>query len=206
MKFIKWKSLMITCIVCLLPILLGIALWDRLPDMMAIHFNINGEPDNFASKDFVVFGLPLFMVLLQAFCCFVNDINAQKHGECRKLEAATKWILPIVTIILQSMTLGIGLGWDIDVRKIVVLIVGVIFLVIGNYLPKLDYIKNYNLDTESARKINRFLGFGMVIMGILGLGSIFLPPIATLIWLFLLIPYTAIGVIYGIKVGRNRKS
>ena len=84
MKFIKWKSLILTCIVCLLPILPGIALWDKLPDTMAIHFNINNEPDNFASKAFVVFGLPLLMVLLQLFCCFVNDINAHKHGESKK--------------------------------------------------------------------------------------------------------------------------
>lgn len=67
MKFIKWKSFIVTSFVCLLPILLGIALWENLPDTMAIHFNINNEPDNFASKGFVVFGLPFLMVILQFF-------------------------------------------------------------------------------------------------------------------------------------------
>ena len=80
MKFIKWKTLIITCFVCLLPILLGVALWDKLPDLMAIHFNINNEADNFASKGFVVFGLPVIMAALQAFCCIVSDVNACKHG------------------------------------------------------------------------------------------------------------------------------
>ena len=117
MKFIKWKSLIITCIVCLLPILLGIALWDNLPDTMAIHFNINNEPDNFSSKGFVVFGLPLLMVLLQMFCCFINDINSHKHGERIKFERATKWIIPVMTVILQVITLGYGLGFNIDIRK-----------------------------------------------------------------------------------------
>ena len=171
---------------------------------MAIHFNINNDPDNFASKGFVVFGLPLLMVLLQTFCCFINDINAHKHGERKKFERATKWIIPIMTVILQIITLGYGLGWNIDIRKVVALIVGSIFLIIGNYMPKFNYIKNYNVDTEKARKINRFIGFETVIMGILILVSIFLPPIATVIWLFLLIPYAVINVIYGIKVGRNK--
>ena len=54
MKIFKWKSFIITSIVCLLPILLGISLWTKLPDTMAIHFNIYGDPDNFASKGFVV--------------------------------------------------------------------------------------------------------------------------------------------------------
>lgn len=204
MKFIKWKSLIITCLVCLLPILLGLALWDKLPDIMAIHFNINNEPDNFASKEFVVFGLPILMVFIQGFSCFINDINAHKHGIRKKFETATKWIIPVMTIILQIVTLCYGLGWNIDIRKVVGVIVGIIFLIIGNYLPKFDYVKNYSLDTEKARKINRFIGFETVIMGILMLITIFLPPIATAIWLFLLIPYAVISVIYGIKIGRNK--
>ena len=203
MKFIKWKTLIITCIVCLLPILLGLALWEDLPDSIAIHFNFYNEPDNFASKEFAVFGLPIMMAALQIVCCFINDINAHKYGRRIKLETVTKWIIPVMSIILQVITFGYSLGWNIDIRKAVAVIVGAIFLVIGNYMPKLDYIKNYNIDTEKARKINRFIGFEMVIMGILILITIFLPPIATAIWLFLLIPYTIISIIYGIKVGRS---
>ena len=203
MKFIKWKTLIITCIVCLLPILLGLALWEDLPDSIAIHFNFYNEPDNFASKEFAVFGLPIMMAALQIVCCFINDINAHKYGRRIKLETVTKWIIPVMSIILQVITFGYSLGWNIDIRKAVAVIVGAIFLVIGNYMPKLDYIKNYNIDTEKARKINRFIGFETVIMGILILITIFLPPIATAIWLFLLIPYTIISIIYGIKVGRS---
>lgn len=203
MKFIKWKSLIITSVICLLPIILGIALWDSLPDSMAIHFNINNQPDNFASKGFVVFGLPILMMFLQIFCCFINDINAHKHGERIKFERITKWIIPVLTVVLQVITLGYGLGWDIDIRKVVALIVGALFIIMGNYLPKFDYIKNYDIDTEKARKINRFVGFETVIMGFLFIVSVFLPPIATITCLFLMIPYTIISVIYGIKVGRK---
>lgn len=204
MKFMKWKTLIITCIVCLMPILLGVALWDKLPGTMAIHFDINNNPDNFASKGFVVFALPLLMALLQCFCCFINDINAHKHGERKKFEMATKWIIPCMSVVLQTVTLGYGLGWDLDIRRVAMLIVCAVLLVIGNYLPKFDYIKNYDLNTEKARKINRFIGIMTVIMGILGLISILLPPIFSLIWIFLLIPYAVIGVIYGIKTGRQQ--
>jgi len=206
MKFIKWKSLIITSLVCLFPVLIGLALWERLPDTMAIHFNFNNEPDNFAPKGFVVFGLPFIMVLLQIFCCLINDFNAKKHGERIKFERATKWIIPVMTVVLQIITLAYGLGANIDIRKVVAFIVGVIFLVIGNYLPKFDYIKNYNIESEKAKKINRFIGFETVIMGILMLITIFLPPIFTVLWLLLLIPYTIIGIIYGIRNTKNSKS
>ena len=203
MKKFKWKIFVITSIVCLLPVLLGIYLWDNLPETMAIHFNVDGAPDNFASKGFVVFGLPMLMVVLQGFCCFINDLNAYKYGERKKFETVTKWIIPCMTVVLQIITLGYGLGWNLDIRKVVSLIIGAIFLVIGNYLPKLDYIKNHDVETEKARKINRFIGYETVGMGILFLISIFLPPISSVIRLCLLIPYAVIGVVYGISTGRK---
>lgn len=206
MKFIKKKSLVISCAVCLLPVFWGIVLWSRLPDTMAIHFNIHNEADNFASKSFVVFGIPVLMILLQLFCCLINDINAAKHGERRKFEMITKSIIPILTLILQMMTLGYGMGRTMDIRRIVAAIVGFILIAIGNYQPKLDYIKDYDkISTERARKINRFIGFATVIMGVIFIISTLLPPIATVISLFLLIPYALICAIYGIKVGKNKR-
>ena len=203
MKFFKWKYFLVTSLVCLFPILLGLLIWDKLPETIAIHFDINNNPDNFASKGFVVFGLPVLMVILQGFSCFVNDINAEKHGERKKFETVTKWIIPILTILLQLATFGVALGYNVDIRVVVTVIVGIMFLVMGNYMPKFDYIKNYNLDTEKAKKINRFIGVETVILGLLFLGSVFLPPIATVVCLLLLVPYTIIGVIYGICVAKK---
>ena len=203
MKFMKWKILIISSIVCLLPVLLGLAMWNSLPDVIAIHFDFYGNPDNYAKKGFVVFGLPALMVVLQAFCCFVNDLNAYKFGERKKFERATKWIIPAMSIVLQIATFGYSVGWNIDIRKVVAMVVGGIFVVIGNYMPKFDRIKNYDLDSEKARKVNRFIGYESVVMGVLFLISAFLPPVSTLICLILLIPYAIISVIYGIKVARN---
>lgn len=203
MKFMKWKMLAVTCGVCALAIIPGIVMWDSLPDSVAIHFDFNNNPDNFASKGFAVFGIPLLMVVLQCVCCFINDINAHKHGERKKFEMVTKWIIPVMAVVLQMLTLGYAVGWSVDMRKAASVIVGVILIVIGNYMPKFDYIKNHDVDTQKARKINRFIGFETVIMGLLFLGSIFLPPIATVVCLILLVPYAIISVVYGIKVTRK---
>lgn len=203
MRFIKWRILIVTCLVCLLPILLGIAVWDSLPETMAVHFDINNNPDNFASRGFAVFGMPILMVLLQIICCVINDVNAYKHGDRVKFEKVTKWIIPVMTIILQIVTLGIGLGWNIDVRLVVSLLVGAVLITIGNYLPKFDYIKDYDLSAEKARRINRFIGFETVVMGLLFVISTFFPPVFTVVCLFLLIPYAIIGIVYGIKIGKG---
>ena len=203
MKFIKWKILIISCMVCLLPILLGVLLWDKLPETLAIHFDINNNPDNFASKEFVVFGLPCIMVLLQSIACISGDFNAKKHGEEKKFDLIVKWIIPVLSIILQILTIGIGLGWNMDVRRFAVILTGIVLILTGNYMPKLNYVKNYKLETEKAKKVNRFLGFATVIMGALFIISVFLPPIASAVCIALFIPYTITGIIYAIKVKRS---
>lgn len=204
MKFFRWKIFIITSFVCLLPILLGLSLWDKLPETMAIHFNFYGEADGFASKGFVVFGLPIMMVALQFINCLICDINAKKYGDRVKFVTVTKWIIPVLTVLLQIITLGYGLGWDIDIRKAVSFIVGVLFVVLGNYMPKFDQVNGFNVDTEKSRIINRFIGYETVIMGLLFIISIFFPPIFSLICLFLLIPYVIIGIVYAIIVARQK--
>ncbi len=196
MKFFKWKIFIITSLVCALPIVLGLAIWDKLPDMVAIHFDINNNPDNFAPKSVAVFGLPLLMIALQAFCCFVTDINEKKKGNNPKIARISKWIIPVMSLIIHPVTLIYSTGKNIDIRRVAVFIVGAIFIVLGNYLPKLDYVKNYKFDSEKARKINRFSGYTMVIMGVLFLISLFFPPVVSVACLFLLIPYMIITLAY----------
>ena len=49
------KTLIITSTVTILPVLIGIICWDRLPDVMATHFGMNNEANGFSSKVFAVF-------------------------------------------------------------------------------------------------------------------------------------------------------
>lgn len=203
MKNIKWKILIITSVVCLIPILLGLALWDALPDKIAIHFNFKGEPDNYASKAFAVFGIPLLMVLFQVICCVASDVGAKKQSDNNKFELIAKWIIPCITVALYVITLGFSLGWNIDMRKAVGLICGIILIVVGNYMPKFDRVKNMRLDKEKAKKVNRFTGYLTVIMGILSVITMFLPAISLIIWLILWIPFTLVTVIYVVNTARK---
>lgn len=203
MKFFKWKIFIITGIVCLLPILLGVAFWNELPETMAIHFNIYGEADGFASKGFVVFALPVFMFAVQAFSCYLTDFQSYKNGEMKKFEVVLKWTIPFMTVAVYILTLVVGLGWKVDIRKAVCIIVGVLLLVTGNYLPKADRIKNYKIDKEKARKINRFMGYGTVMLGILFIVSCLFPPMYSAACIFLVIPYTVISMVYAIIVTRK---
>lgn len=62
------KTLILSVIICLLPMVLGIAFYNRLPEQMPIHFTVNDVPDNYAPKNFALFGIPIIMAIIQAIC------------------------------------------------------------------------------------------------------------------------------------------
>lgn len=203
MKNFKWKIFLITSIVCLLPILGGVMLWKKLPDEIAIHFNLYGNPDNYASKGFVVFALPIFMALMQTVVCLAIDLELTSRGKSAKLEAVSKWIIPFVTIALMVLTLGIALDYKINVQKSVMIIMSVLFIVVGSFLPGYDYVKNFKMSPEKAKKFNSFMGRGMIVLGILFLIGAFLPPRYGIALILLVIPYSLISFIYAIIIAKR---
>lgn len=202
-NFVKWRVLVITCVVCLLPVLLGLVLWNKLPENIAIHFDMNGNPDNYAPKSIAVFGLPCMMAIIQIVCCVSSDINEKKFGEKKKISMVMKGIIPVMSVLVQGITLAHALEISVDIRKCVMTIVGGVLIVVGNYLPKLDRVNTFKgmmADKEKARRFNRLMGYTMVILGIFAIITAFLPPIASVIWLFLTILHSVVTLVYTIKV------
>lgn len=193
MKKIEWKTLMITCAVCLLPILFGVIVYEKLPEIMPIHFNMNNEPNGFAKKDFALFGLPVLMAVLQGFCCIITDINGEKKGRKPKFVAIIQWIIPILSVVISVITIEIPLGSTVDVRRSVLLVLGILFMMIGNYMPKMSYEQMQGKmhpmprDEKTYRKVVRMLGYTFVIFGLLFLISIAFTAIVSWVVIVLLV-------------------
>ena len=60
-----------TTVLCLLPMLAGLLLWDKLPERMPTHWNFAGEIDDYSSRAMAVLGLPFFMALMNLFLHFM---------------------------------------------------------------------------------------------------------------------------------------
>lgn len=180
MKKINWNFLIFTCMICLMPICLGLYFYEELPETMAIHFNIENQADNFASKNFTLFGLPIIMVLLQVFCCIISDINENKKGNPPKIIKIVKWIIPIVTVIVYVLTVLVGVGKEVDIGKIISIFLALMFIVIGNYMPKMSYedakgnINPLPTNENIFKQMIRLLGYSFVIGGIAIIGAIFI--------------------------------
>ena len=181
-NFKKYKKTMIlTSIVMLIPILLGVLLWDRLPEQVATHFDFEGNPNGWTSRGFTVFGIPLFLLVCQWIAAAATLSDPKHKNLSEKVFKLILWLVPIVSLILVFVTYGYALGYETSEGSIAFAIMGIFLIVIGNYLPKCR--QNYTVgikipwtlhDEENWNHTHRMAGYLWILGGLLMLANIFL--------------------------------
>ncbi len=162
----KYKgTIILSSVIIILPILAGLILWDRLPAEIATHFGADNQPDGFSSKAFAVFGLPLVMLGLHLVCILATNADPKKKNISDKAMAAVLWIMPLLSVILMSMTYAYALGSKIRIGFVVMVFLGIVFMVLGNYMPKTRQNYTFGLkipwtlnDEENWVKTHRLAG------------------------------------------------
>lgn len=172
----------ITSIIILLPIFYGVAVYSDLPARIAIHWGVNNQPNGWASRQMAVFGIPVLMMLLQWFMIGMYALNVKAKGRARRMEIITFSIMPILTLVLYVTTLAMAMGATLNVGKIAMLLVSVMFVVLGNYIPTVTYEQQMGShhypkprNAKNWAFISRAIGYTMVFGGILMLVSLMLP-------------------------------
>ena len=137
------KTIIVTSILILLPVLMGIYFWDQLPEVIATHFGYDGEPNGWSSKWFAVAGLPLFSAVVHLFCIFITGKDPRYDKYPEKMKHIVLWICPVVSWIGAVSIYSYELHWNFNMMNWIGLILGGSFIIIGNYLPKVK--QNYYL-------------------------------------------------------------
>lgn len=183
------KVLILTTVVMLLPILAGLILWNQLPDQMPTHWNASGEVDGWSSKPFAVFGLPLIMVAAQWLCMLGTAADPKKSNHSEKVLHLVLWIVPALSVVLHAVTYTTALGHAVPMEVVMPVLIGLIFTIIGNYLPKckqnytigikipwtLDNEENWNRTHRFAGWLWTFCGIAIMCTGFFGGFWVFLP-------------------------------
>lgn len=175
-------KLIITSIITLLPILIGLILWNQLPDKVPTHWNAEGVVDGWSSKAFAVFGLPLFLFVVHWVCLLASSADPKRYNYADKILSIVFWICPVISVLGFVLIYATALGMELKVDKIMLILVGVTFAVIGNYLPKCK--QNYTMgikipwtlnDEENWNYTHRLGGKVWVATGVIIMFCLFLP-------------------------------
>lgn len=172
-KMKKIRLLLITSLVCMLPSVYGLLKWNELPDKLPTHWNAEGVVDGWSSKGFAVFGLPLMLVGFNIICFIALSVDPKGQNQGKKIKALAMWLFPAISIFASTASLNGGLGIEGNMSYYAMLFMGILFVFVGNYLPKCK--QNYTvgikvpwtLDSEvNWNKTHRFAGFLWMIAGI----------------------------------------
>ena len=83
-------QLWLSYIVILLPMSYGVVNYAALPAKMAIHFNLDNQPNGMAAKLLVVVGFPIMMMAFQLICVGVTRLNANHKAPTPRFEQMIK--------------------------------------------------------------------------------------------------------------------
>lgn len=208
------KTLIVSSLVTLLPIAVGLLLWDRFPEQIASHWGWNGEVDGWASAIFVILWLPITMLAIHWFCIWFTFKDPGNHGKNKKPLAMVLWIVPFLSNLTSYLMYALALGAEFSVSSLMVGVMGLMFAVIGNYLPKCKMNSTIGIKvpwtyTSEANwnATHRFGGKLWVTGGIVMILSAFLPgEMGLVIMLLVLIPLTLIPMVYSYMYYRKQKA
>ena len=176
------KALIISSVIILLPIIAGLLLWDQLPERFATHWGVDGQPDGWAGKPMAVFGMPLFILAVQWIGALVTAADPKNKNQTNKAFTVVLWITPAISLLGAGMIYGTALGMVIQVNTLMPIFMGILFLFVGNYLPKCKQNHTIGLklpwtldNEENWNATHRLGGKVWVAAGVLMLLCTFLP-------------------------------
>ena len=176
------KKLILTSVVILVPIIIGLILWNKLPDKIPTHWNAAGEVDGWSSKAFAIFGLPGFLFVVHWVCLLASSADPKKQNIEGKILHIVLWVCPVISVLGAVLMYGTALGMQFAVEKIIPSLVGITFIIIGNYLPKCkqSYTMGIKLpwtlnDEDNWNRTHRLGGKLWVVCGLVLIVSMVLP-------------------------------
>ena len=167
----------------MLPIIVGLVFWGKLPDEVATHWGADNVANGWSSKPFAVFGLPGILLAVHLLCAFTTAVDPKRQSISNKIWKMVLLICPVVSVIVAVSIYGTALSIKINVGMICEVFMGVLFIVIGNYLPKCR--QNYTVgiklpwtlaDPENWNKTHRVAGVVWMIGGVAALILAFVKP------------------------------
>lgn len=187
--FKEYKGkIILTSMITILPVLVGLILWNRLPDQIPTHWNAEGVVDGWSSKTFAIFAIPGFLLVCHLLCILASNADPKKKNYSGKMLSIVFWICPVIALLMMVIVYGTALGMKLKVDVIMMILMGVMFLIIGNYLPKCK--QNYTMgvklpwtlnDEENWNYTHRLTGKVWVVFGILMLLCVFMPAKAMIV-------------------------
>lgn len=173
----------------LLAIIASLGVWGffyrTLPNQMASHWSIgSGEVDGYSSKISNFFMLNGILILLYVLLIFAPRMDPKKNNY-KAFSSSYGIMTSVIMLVLSGVNIFVVLwnaGYDVPMTRIAPIVLGIIFLVIGNFMPKVrpnffvGIRTPWALSNDSVwRKTHRFTSKLYFVSGVIFFLLVFLP-------------------------------
>lgn len=179
----KWQDTMIV-ILGLLSLSYALLNYSKLPDQLPAQFSITGKVNTYWSKSSLIALFSFMGILFPLGMQFIRNIDPKRENY-NKFQSAYKMIRLAVAVICDvALVLSVSYGLDqqFAAGKWATVSVGILFAVIGNFMPQIrdNYFTGVRTpwtlaNPEVWRKTHRFSGMTWVAGGLLIAIGAFMP-------------------------------
>ncbi len=161
-------------IIIAIPFVYFALLYPGLPTQIPIHFDIHGNPDNFAAKSsywWVIASTTLGIYLLMLIIPLIDP--KRKIQQMGNKYYILKLILVALMSLMSIFSIYVASNPHVDIKFMIMILIGLIFMILGNYMP--SFKPNYfigirtpwTLESEEIwRKTHRMGGWLWTITGL----------------------------------------
>ncbi len=131
-------SLIISFVLIAVAAIVGLVLWNQLPDPMPSHWNAAGEVDGYMSKFWGVWMMPLMTLGITLLLAAVPAIDPLKANIEKFRGLYNAFIIGFVAYMLYvyGLTLAAALGYQFNMTYMLLPVIGLLFIGISFLIEK----------------------------------------------------------------------
>jgi uncharacterized membrane protein len=133
------NTLIISVILILIATLVGILIWNKLPEQVASHWNENDQVNGYMSRFWGVFLMPIVTTGMLALFLVIPSIDPLKANVAQFRETFNVFIAMIIAfmIYIHGLTLAWNLGYtNFRMGSAMLPALGLLFIFVGQLISK----------------------------------------------------------------------
>ncbi|PFW56160.1 hypothetical protein COL13_16905 [Bacillus cereus] len=185
-----------------LTIIAWCAAWPHLPGEVPSHINVSGEVDGYMSKMGMLILDVAVMIFIYVLAIILPKLDPRyaNYGKFSKAYMMMNGAILFFLFASNMMGLANALGYNIPIGIVVNIMIGILFVVLGNYMQQckpnffIGIKTPWTLSSEEVwRKTHRLGAKIMMIGGIVIMISAFLPGMWKIISLLSVVIILVVG-------------